>query len=174
VAFSSGGDSVGKIETPLNIDPYDAKQFGLSALALSKEMKRVSDLATGLNSMLLEDRTPLVTGGVQIVPTADARFKKGDPAAIYVEIYEPLMLASATPPKVDLLLNFVDRKSGESKISAQYDKTQAFMHQGSPVIPVGVRVPLEKLGPGSYRVEMKAVDSAGHASVVRAAEFEVE
>jgi len=173
VAFSSGGESFGKIETPLNIDPYDAKQFGLSALALSKEMKRVSD-TSGLDSMLLEDRTPLVTGGVQIVPTADTRFKKGEPAAIYVEVYEPLMLASATPPKVDLLLNFIDRKSGESKISAAYDKTQPFMHPGSPVIPVGVRVPLDKLGPGSYRVEIKAVDSAGRSSPVRSAEFEVD
>ena len=174
VAFSSGGESFGKVEAPLNIDSYDGKQFGLSALALSKEMKRVSDMATGLDSMLLEDRTPLVVGGVQIVPTADARFKKGDPAAIYVEVYEPMMIASATPPKVDLLLNFVDRKSGESKISAQYDKTQAFMHQGNPVIPVGVRVPLEKLPPGSYRVEIKAVDSAGQASPLRAADFEIE
>ncbi|HZU43147.1 MAG TPA: hypothetical protein VE994_10775, partial [Terriglobales bacterium] len=80
----------------------------------------------------------------------------------------------ATPPKVDLLLNFIDRKSGESKISAAYDKTQPFMHPGSPVIPVGVRVPLDKLGPGSYRVEIKAVDSAGRSSPVRSAEFEVD
>jgi VWFA-related protein len=174
VAFSSGGESFGKVEAPLAIDPYDGKQFGLSAMALSKQLRRVSDMATGLDAMLLEDRTPLVTGGVQIVPTADTHFKQGDPAAIYVEIYEPLMVASATPPKVDLLLNFVDRKTGQSKISAAYDKTQPFMHPGSPVIPVGVRVPLDKLGPGSYRLEMKAVDSAGQSSVVRAADFEVD
>ena len=31
VAFSSAGESFGKLETPLNIDPYDGKMFMMSA-----------------------------------------------------------------------------------------------------------------------------------------------
>ena len=45
---------------------------------------------------------------------------------------------------------------------------------GNPVIPVGLKLPLDTLAPGSYRAELKAVDSAGNASPVRSADFEVE
>jgi hypothetical protein len=178
VVFSSGGESFGKVEAPLAIDPYDTRQFSLSGMAFSKEIRRVTDMATGLDALLLENRTPLVTQGMQIVPTATTRFKKSDPAALYVEIYEPLLLAKAappaTPPKVGLRIDFVDRKSGEHKITAGYDNTQSSMHEGNPVIPVGLKLPVDKLGPGSYRVELKAVDSAGNFSQPRSADFDVE
>jgi VWFA-related protein len=176
VAFSSGGESFGKVEIPLSIEPYDTKQFSMSGMALSKEMHLTTEMATGLEADLLEDRTPLVTQGMQIVPTAARRFKTTEPAAIYVEVYEPLLLASAnpTPPKVQLLVDFMERKSGQNKISAGFDNTQASMQAGNPVIPVGIRLPVDKLGPGEYRVELKAVDSAGNSSKVRSADFDVE
>ena len=177
VAFSSG-DSFGKAEIKLNIEPYETHQFTLSAMALSKELHRVNDITTGLEAVLLEDKTPLVAQGMQIVPAATTHFKTTDPAAIYVEVYEPLLLASASPvppqPKVQLLLDFVDRKSGVNKVSAAWDNTQASMQAGNPVIPVGLRLPVDKLGAGQYRVELKAVDSAGNASKVRSADFDVE
>ncbi len=39
-----GADSFGKLEMPLVIDPYDGKQFTLSAVALSKEIHPVSQM----------------------------------------------------------------------------------------------------------------------------------
>lgn len=176
VAFSSGGESFGKVEIPLSIEPYDTKQFSMSGMALSKEMHLTTDMATGLEAVLLEDRTPLVTQGMQIVPTGARRFKTTEPAAIYVEVYEPLLLASVNPtqPKVQLLVDFIERKSGQNKISAGFDNTQPSMQAGNPVIPVGIRLPVDKLGPGEYRVELKAVDSAGNSSKVRSADFDVE
>jgi hypothetical protein len=178
VAFSSGGESFGKVEVPLAIEAYETKQFGLSGMAFSKEIHPISEMATGLEADLLEDRTPLVTQGMQIVPTASTHFNKSDRAAIYVEVYEPLLLASASPassqPKVGLLLDFVDRKTGEHKISAGFNNTEASMKTGNPVIPVGLRLPVDQLGPGAYRVELKAVDSSGNTSKVRTADFDVE
>jgi VWFA-related protein len=173
VVFSSSGQSFGKIEAPLAIDPYDGKKFTVSALALSKEMHRVSDLATGLDAQLLEDRTPLVTMGMQIVPTGSYHFKTSDMAAIYVEVYEPLLLA-ANPPKIGLELKVVDRKTGESKLDAGFSNTGPSMQPGNPMIPLGVRLPVDKLSPGSYRAELKAMDSAGNATQARTADFEVE
>ena len=61
VAFSSGGAAFGKLEMPLTVDPYDGKQFILSAVALSKEVHRTNQLETGLDAELLEGRTPLVS-----------------------------------------------------------------------------------------------------------------
>ena len=173
VVFSSGGESFGKIETPLTIDPYDGKQFSLSSMALSKELHRVSDLATGLDAALLEDRTPLVSQGMQIVPAATYTFKKTEPAAIYVEIYEPLLLGT-TLPKVGLEVKILDRKSGQKKIDIGFTNTAPSMHAGNPVIPLGLKLPVDSLGPGTYRVELRAMDSAGNLSKPRTADFEVE
>lgn len=178
VVFSSEGEKFGKIEMPLAIDPYDKGQFTLSGMALSKNIRKVTDMATQLDGLLLEDRTPLVALGMELIPTAETHFRTSDPAAIYLEIYEPLLLAKADAPvklpRVGVQFDVVDRKSGEHKISAGVENPQSAMQAGNPVIPVGLKLPVDQLSPGSYRVEIKAVDSGGNSSNVRSADFEVE
>jgi hypothetical protein len=110
---------------------------------------------------------------MEIVPAATYRFKKTEPAAIYVEVYEPLMLSSNVP-KVGLELTVLDRKTGEQKIHAGYTNTAASMQAGNPVIPVGVVLPVGKLDAGSYKVELRAMDSAGNSSKLRTADFELQ
>jgi VWFA-related protein len=171
VAFSSGGESFGKLEMPLLVDAYDTKQFGLSALALSKELHPLSQVSSGLDAALLEDRTPLVAQGVQIVPAGSDHFKKSDPATFYIEIYDPL-LTSATPPNVRVEIRVIDRKTGEQKV--QLGGPAPGVKAGDPVIALGVKLPMDKLAPGSYRLELKAADSAGNSTAARTADFEVE
>jgi hypothetical protein len=36
-----------------------------------------------------------------------------------------------------------------------------FVRPGNPVVPIGLKVPVSQLGPGAYRLELKAQDSAG-------------
>ena len=45
---------------------------------------------------------------------------------------------------------------------------------GSAMVPVGLRLPTDKLAPGAYRLELSAADSAGHKAPVRSAEFDLE
>ncbi len=171
VAFSSGGESFGKLEMPLVVDAYDTKQFGISALALSKELHPLSQVSSGLDAALLEDRTPLVAQGMQIVPAGSDHFKKSDPATFYIEIYDPL-LTSATPPNVRVEIRVIDRKTGEQKV--QLGGPAPGVKAGDPVIALGVKLPMDKLAPGSYRLELKAADSAGNSTAARTADFEVE
>lgn len=172
VVFSSGAQGFGKVEMPLKIDPYDTGKFSLSGVALSKQLRRVSDLDVGLDATLLENKTPLLSQGLQITPSGSSAFKKTDPAALYVEIYEPLLL-TANPPKVGIQVRIVDRKSGQQKLDTGFMNCASYIRQGNAVIPVGLKLPLDSVGPGSYRAELKALDSAGNTSVVRAAEFDV-
>ena len=171
VVFSSGNESFGKLETPLSIDAYGAKEFSISGLALSNDVRRASDVATGLDSQLLEDRTPLLVQGMQISPSASNHFKKTDTAAIYAEVYEAL-LKSPNPPDVAYELTVVERKSGQEKLHVgdRIPKGSA----GNPVIPLGLRLPVASFGPGAYRLQLRAVDSAGNSSKTRTADFEVE
>jgi hypothetical protein len=170
VVFSSGNESFGKLQLPLLIDPYDGKQLSMSGVALSNEMQRVADLSTGLDSELLGDRTPLVVQGIQVIPSASNRFKKTDNVAVYVEIYAPL-LTGANPPQVGLEFMVVDRKTGEKKVDVA---SRAATQAGSSVAPVGLKVPVDTLAAGSYRVELRALDSVGNAAKPRTVDFEVE
>jgi VWFA-related protein len=172
VVFSSGGESFGKLEQPLVVDPNDGTQFGLSALALSKEVHRVSELETALDAELLEGRAPLVASGFQFTPTGANRFKTTDPATVYLEIYEPL-LVGANPPQVGVQLRLLERKTGEQKLDSGVIAVASFIHAGNPVIAVGLKLPVASLIAGSYRAELTALDSAGK-SVVRSADFEIE
>jgi VWFA-related protein len=173
VAFSSGGESFGKLERPLAIDAYDGKQFTLSAVALSKDVQRVSDLQSGLDAELLEGKKPLVVQGMQITPSGANRFKKTDRGALYAEIYEPLLLGP-NPPDVGVQFRVLDRKTGEQRHDSGLMRVPGAVHSENPVIPVGLKLPIDGLAAGAYRAELKAVDSAGHTSTIRTADFDLE
>jgi VWFA-related protein len=170
IVFNSGNETFGKLQVPLVVDPYDGKQFSMSGVALSNQFHRVSDLSTGLDSELLADRTPLVVQGIQVVPSDNNRFKKTDNAAVFVEIYAPLLMGPK-PPQVGVELMVVDRKTGEKKVDVA---SRAANQPGSAVAPMGLKLPVATLAPGSYRVELRALDSVGNATKARTADFEVE
>jgi hypothetical protein len=69
-------------------------------------------------------------------------------------------------------MRVVDRKSGQEKIKVR-DRV-ALTKGGDPVIPLGLQIPVTKLDPGSYRVEVRAADSTGTTTKTRTADFEVE
>jgi VWFA-related protein len=171
VVFSSGNESFGKLETSLAIDPYRGQEFGISGVALSNDIRRAADISTSLDSQLLEDRTPLLVQGMQVVPSASNHFKKTDTAAVYAEVYEPL-LKNPNPPEVAYELIVVERKSGQEKFHVGERTPKGTV--GNPVIQLGLKLPVATLGPGSYRMQLRAVDSVGKSSKTRTADFEVE
>ncbi len=172
VAVNSG-DKYGKFDIPLVVDPYDKTQFSMSGLALSKEFHKVSDMSENLDALLLQERTPLVTQGLQIVPSGGTTFKKSERAAVYLEVYEPAV-ADSNPPKISLKLNIVDEKTGKSELEAAVPDTGSSVVPGNPVIPMGVPLPVGSLDPGTYIVELSATDSAGHSTASRKATFTVQ
>jgi hypothetical protein len=114
-----------------------------------------------------------VTQGLQLVPSGTSRFKSSDRVAIYLEVYEPL-LSGATPPKVGLKMRIVDGQTGKTQLEASIPDTSSSMIPGNPVIPMGVPLPVNRLQPGNYVVELLATDSAGHSSATRKAVFSIE
>lgn len=174
VVFSSGGQSFGKLESPINIEHYDNSKFGISSVALSHELHKVSDLDLNLDAVLLEDHTPLVSQGMEIVPAGSNTFGKTSPAAVYVEVYEPLLQQQpGNDFKVGIEMRLLDKKTGQPKLDTGFVTLAAYIKQGNPMIPVGLRLPLEKLDPGAYRAEFQAKDTAGNVSMLRSADFEV-
>ena len=173
VVFTSGGEAFGKVEKKLLIEPYDGKQLSLSPVALSNQVHRAADMGTGLDAALLEDRKVLVSQGFQITPSATNRFHRTDNAVIYAEAYEPL-LAGAKPPAVLLQYVVFDQKTNEPKVNTGMIPITQFVHEGNPVIPLALKLPVDTLAPGAYRVGIQATDSEGHTTEVRTVDFQVE
>lgn len=173
VVFNSGNKTFGKLENPLAVLPYDGKKIDLSSLALSNTLTKVSDLDTSLDAQLLEDRKPLIASGFQILPSATNQFKKTDNGVVYLEVYDPL-LAGEKPPEVVLEYRIVDTKTGQAKLDVGVNDVTKVAKPGNPVVPIALRLPLDKLEPGSYRVDLRAEDSLKNMTEFHGTEFQLE
>ena len=168
IVFSSavstpGGESFGKLERPLAVEPYQPGQLALSAVALGKEIHKTADVSAAL----FEDRAGLVTGDTQVTPTGDNVFAKAGPAFCYFEVYPS---DAANPGSIDVRI--FDAKTGELKTDGGSMKLMPAA-AGKSTIPLGLNIPIALLATGSYRLEVTATD-AGGKSVKRAVDFEVK
>ncbi|GAC1619143.1 MAG: hypothetical protein PVS2B2_03050 [Candidatus Acidiferrum sp.] len=172
VVLTAGGDQFGKFETPLQVDGYDGKHFSMGGLVLTNSAQKVGEIASGLDSALLEDRTPLVVKGLQVNPSANNRFKRGDRVVLYTEVYEPL-LTSENPPKVGVGYHVFERASNKELYFTGVVLVDDFIQKGNPVIPVGLTVKVKELPPGSYRLLMQSVDGMKNQAPQRTVDFDV-
>jgi VWFA-related protein len=157
MAFSSGGQSFGKLEVPLDVEPRKAGELALSSLVLSKETHPSADL--GLSpGVSLGDRTPLVAQGVQVIPAGSNQFVKSEQAFFYFEVYDP------NPASVTAQVRILDRKTAAPKWDSGLSKLSVPQQGGN--LPIG------SLAPGSYQLEVTASDTSGK-QVKGTADFEV-
>jgi hypothetical protein len=173
VVLSAGGPSFGKYEAPLAIDPYDGKTFTLSALALSDQVQAAAGLGGALEADLLSDRMPLLLKNMEVVPSASNHFKRTESVALYAQLYDP-GLATDTPPTLRVSYVIVDMKSGKPIAGGKDIDPSVFMEKGSPVLPVGLTIPLNQLPPGAYRIEIQGYDGTGVRTAVRHVDFDAE
>jgi VWFA-related protein len=174
VVLSAGSETYGKSVWPLDIDAYDGKQLALGGIAMTNNAQKIDQLAASsdLDSVLLEDRTPLVVKGLQVVPMAVNKFKKTDRVVMYSELYDSL-LTSEKPPRVAIGYKIVERASNKEVFFTGTAPADEFLQKGSPVAPIGMLVMVKDLSPGSYRMILMAADSAGRQAPARMADFDV-
>ena len=145
----------------------DASQVGLSALTFGRIRRdRPAGLAAGLDPSLLEGAAPLVYRGAQISPLGATQLRVSDSAIIYAEICVPASSADAPTFQV----RFVDRATSTVRFGTDPAKASAYA-VGSSIFPIALDAPLKQLGPGAYRVEVRAV--AGASSTIAGLDFEV-
>ncbi|HEX4134914.1 MAG TPA: VWA domain-containing protein [Bryobacteraceae bacterium] len=166
MAFSSGGESFGKLEAPLNIDPREAGKLAMSGIVLSREAHPAAELGLGLGG-LTENGTPLVTDGTQIIPTGSHEFTKSEPAFFYFEAY------ATDPAAVRVGVRVLDRKTAQLKWDSGLMKLSLPKASAGDMVPAGSRLPIATLPAGSYELEITAIDGAGK-QVTRTTDFEVK
>ena len=173
VVLSAGGQGFGKFEAPLAIDAYDGNSFSVSGIALSNQMTQVQGLGGTIAADLLSDRTPLIANNVEIVPSPSNHFKKTDMVGFYAQVYDP-HLADANPPALRVSFNIVDLKSGQIVLGAHGMDPAPFIEKGNTVVPLGLKLPLDQLPPGTYRMDFQASDASGAVTPIRSVGFSAE
>jgi VWFA-related protein len=174
VVYSEGGDNFGKQELPLEISPYGSDALAISGLALSKTFHRASELGAVLDVAMLEDKTPLIADGVQIVPTGNPAFGKSDLALFYVELYEPMLVSgSKDPANLGIRMRVLDRKTGEQKSDTGLLALEPAPLAGNQVVHLGGKIPIAGLPPGAYRMELTVADATDKTAQT-AADFDLQ
>jgi VWFA-related protein len=174
VVLSAGSDTYGKSSWPMDIDAYDGKQLALGGLALTNNAQPVEQLATqaDFDSVLLEDRTPLVVKGMQVLPTAANRFKRSDRIIMYSEIYDA-QLTEEKPPQVYMGYKIQERATNKEMFFSGTGAADGFIQKGSPVVPIGMIVMVKDLTPGAYRLVFMAADASGRQAPSRSVDFDI-
>jgi len=172
VVLTGGGESFGKFESPLSIDTFDGKHFSLGGVALSNSTQKLNDIPESLDSVLIEDRKPLVVKGLQIFPSGSNRFKHTDNVVVYSEVYEPL-LTSENPPAVGMGYTLFYRDTNQKLMSTGAQRADNFIQKGNPVIPFAFKVKVDDLKPGAYRLMMQAVDAQNNHAPDRYVDFDI-
>jgi VWFA-related protein len=160
VVYSSGGTAFGKVETPLSIGPWDRDTFAISGIALSNAVHPASEL--GLEDSLIDEGTPLIAGGMQLLPSGSKIFRRSDQAFCYFEVYPP-----SQPQPATVALRILELKSGVQKWDGGAVKLGP-PPAGKSAIPFGLSVPIASFPPGTYQIEVTAGSSR------RTVDFEVK
>jgi hypothetical protein len=90
-----------------------------------------------------------------------------------VEVYEPL-LAQPSPPRVGITFRILDKKTNQQVHTSNTILLQDFIDKENTVIPVGLLIPVEKIQPGEYRLEVLARNASGGISATHTADFVLE
>jgi VWFA-related protein len=175
VSFSAGKEAFGVVSRQLVVEPYESKQFAMSALTFSTRFVAAGGVDSGLDAELLADRTPLVSRGIRVYPSGTNTFKTSDKTALYLEIYEPFLLEAEVPKDLALAIQVkvLGQTSGVQKFDSGMVRVPMPEKAGNPAIPIATQIPVASLGPGAYRLIVEATDSKG-LTRKRWADFAVE
>jgi VWFA-related protein len=162
----AGPDALGKVEMPISVEPWNATNFGIAGIAFSTEAHK--DLSKSEHGMML------AAGGKEFVAAATNRFHRTDRVYFYTEIYEPGM-RMIRPGVSALAMQYrvVDRRTGIVITDSGLGSVNNYMHPGEAVIPFATTLPVSKLQPGAYRLEIRAAHDSDSGIVGRTIDFDV-
>jgi VWFA-related protein len=171
LAIGAGPDAIGKVETPLTIEPWNSTSFAIGDIALSRGT-RVANGDSELDAIDPENRAPLVASGKEFVPASSDVFPNAGRLYFYTEIDDP-SLKSASPPTITVQIRILDAKTREVKLDTGEAAIANYVRPGNPVVPFATALPLAQLTAGQYTLEVRAEHSSGPDTVIRAKDFEV-
>jgi hypothetical protein len=140
---------------------------------LSDQFHPVSEESADVEATLLADRTPFVVQKIQLTPSGTNVFKKTDKLALYAQIYAP-QLTDANPPAIRVAFVVLDTKTNKPVAGAAKIDASNFVHKGNPMVPVALKIPMDSIPPGEYKLQFQAAADGGAFSQIRSLPFVVQ
>ncbi len=167
------GNKFGRTETPLHVEALASQNLTMSDIVLSsfvRDASWVPRLAAEVSPAPIIP-TPLVSNNIQFFPEAQTQVRQGGALFVYFEIYQPELKEGRTAPSY--VVSITNRKTGTRVMDTGPISAADFVVPGNIVIPVGLKLDTRKLVPGTYLVQVRALDSSGRHSEWRPAGFNI-
>jgi hypothetical protein len=171
----SDGKTFAQAEIPLVVDTVDRKSLSMSAVSICKQIQRVPDptslsLPNNWAAQSLGNYSPLVSNEIEFAISGNSRFKKNEILYLYFEVFGPFH----DPSTIQIQMRIVNLKTGEVKTDPGSVDAAFYAKPGASVIPVGRGRSLNDLSAGSYRLEVRAIDSEVKSTAWHSVNFSVE
>jgi VWFA-related protein len=154
---------MGTFEQTVNIPDLAAEQpsrIKTSTLVLSSQRQPLKAAVGKADpNSKVEEASPLVEDGQQLVPSITRVFRKDQNLYVYMEVYDPT-LGADQKPSVAATLSFYRGKNKMFDSEPVYLKT--FLPKRGQTLPVKFMAPLSKLPSGVYTVQINLIDENGH------------
>jgi|GEM_PF-1097018 len=167
----SDGWNIGRAQMPLTIDA-PGKQLALSSIVLCKRLRDAAVAAKeDAAANFAPQYVPLVSKGIQFIPSGDSAFRATEPLFAYFEVSEP---PAHSTDKVTVQMRILDVSS--TKVLANFAPFDAapYAVAGSSVLCIARTIPIRQLPKGSYHFQVRATDANGPVIPWRSATFTVE
>jgi hypothetical protein len=177
----SDGSKFGRSNLPAIVEDSDGKALAVSDVALARQIqdasayssRSVARLPGTWASKLPGNYMPLISNGIEFKATSDTRFHRKQTLYAYFEVFEPVLEARSSP-NVNIQIQIVDVKTGEVKSDPGLISAMPYVKPNSQIITVGRGIKINNLPAGAYRLDVRAVDSAGKRTEWHHANFSVE
>lgn len=174
----SDGDSFGRGKMSLHVEDVTESELSISEIALCRRIRRTPVADPGIPKSQSGRYIPLVSRGEEYTPAADSRFPRYGKLSrldlyFYFEIYAPRVTGHGGTV-LEAQVRVVDHRTGDVKISPQPVDAAPARDADTGFVFIGWGVHLNTLDPGSYELEVRATDSAGHSTPWKKAAFTTE
>lgn len=166
----SDGLHFGVLDEPLTVTSYDVSELGMSDVALCRRVRKLSPESVE-GTGVADSYTPFVSNGVEFTPAANTQFWPDEMLYVYFEINKTSAAESGT--KMYAKLRIVNADSGGIVDTFEPVDLAKYGKPGSALIAVGRGVTLNRLPPGTYRIEVQGTDASKKSTVWRSALFTV-
>ena len=154
-------NNVGTINTRLAVPAIDEDKLAASSMILADSMSPVAAKDIGIGQFVI--------GSTKVRPKVDQAFSPKESMGVYMQFYN--LKVDDTTHKNDATVD-IEIFQGDRSVS-RVERTSAQLKQNGEELTVQQVVPMARLTPGKYRIEVKATDGISKQTVSRSADFTV-
>lgn len=171
-----GRKSVYFAERPVQLPEYGVSQVGMSDLLLFDEVIPRAHLGKTVAGRFLGGSSPVLLKDFALLPAAKSNFRRRDLLTAFFEVYNPGIRPDRKEPSLTLSCRVWN---GDALVASLPDKALDYITQnkvsgaGLRQTTYGLSIPMARLRPGRYALELAVHDAVLNQTVSRKASFRV-